>query len=119
MAPQTQPPAPPPPTLQGEWRLALLRDAPKGAQLSATLTIDQAHASGAAGCSAWTAKALNFGRDLQFDGLQESRGACANDELAGTLIAILSDTREARINAGYLVLIDANGRERAYFSRPG
>lgn len=117
--PRVEPPAPPPPTLEGEWRLAVLRDAPTGANISATLKIDAAQASGAAGCRAWTAGAVNFGSDLRFADVTEATNACApgDVQLERKVLDVVTATRSARIRDGYLILIDESGRERAYFKR--
>jgi heat shock protein HslJ len=106
--------------LEGEWRLAVLRDAPSGIAIAATLKIDSAQASGAAGCRAWTAGALRFGADLRFADLTEGANPCAQSEaqLERKVLDVVTATRSARIRDGYLILIDETGRERAYFKRP-
>ena len=110
---------PAPPTLEGDWALAMVRDAPIGARLSATLKIAADHAEGATQCHAWTARAPNYGMDLRFESMSAAEQTC--DAQAKALevkyLAALADTRMVQMRAGYLVLLDERGRERLYFAR--
>ena len=45
-SPRAQPPGPPPPTLEGAWNLAMVRGAPQGVRLAATLKIKDDRAEG-------------------------------------------------------------------------
>ena len=117
---RNQPPAPP--TLDGDWRLALLRDAPQGARLSATLRIADDRAEGASDCGAWTAQARNFGMDLRFDRLTGAGAQACSDQirlLDGKYRAALSAARTVQMREGYLVLMDQHGSETLFFARDG
>lgn len=118
------PPAPPapgpaPPTLEGQWSLAMVRDAPLGAKLSASLKIRADQAEGYTACRTWTADAPNFGMDLRFERLNGQEQTCDGNMKAveEKYLEALSATRTAQMRSGYLVLMDANGRERLFFAR--
>jgi heat shock protein HslJ len=118
------PPAPPepgpaPPTLDGQWSLAMVRDAAPGAKLAASLKINADHAEGVTACRAWTAAAPNFGMDLRFEGISAREQACDDQTKAAEAryLDALKDVRVAQMRAGYLILMDSNGRERLYFAR--
>lgn len=118
---RAQPPGPPPPTLDGAWNLAMVRGAPQGVRLAATLKIQNERAEGVSACGAFTARAPNFGMDLQFNGLVTNEQTCnANVRaLDKAFIDALSNTRMVQMRAGYLVLMDERGREQLYFARGG
>ena len=110
-----------PPTLEGAWSLAMVRDAPIGARLSATMKIAADHAEGATSCRAWTAVAPNYGMDLRFESMNAHEQACDAQEKAmeAKYLDALNATRMVQMRAGYLVLLDEHGRERLYFARGG
>lgn len=115
-------PYPAPPTLDGAWSLAMLRDAPAGAaKLSATLKIDADHAEGAGPCTAWTAAAPNYGMDLRFESMTAQEQVCDAQMKAAEAkyIEALSAVRTVQMRSGYLVLMDERGRERLFFARGG
>lgn len=120
-APRGQPPGPPPPTLEGAWRLAMVRDAPQGVRLAATLKIEANHAQGSTDCRAWTANAPNFGMDLRFNGITAREQACTDQVRAAEqrYLDALAKTRTVQMRSGYLVLMDERGREQLYFARGG
>ena len=115
------PPGPPPPTLDGAWNLALVRDAPQGVRLAATLKIQADHAEGSTACRAWTARAPNVGMDLRFDGLSAHEQACSDQirDAERRYLDALARVRTAQMRSGYLVLIDERGRDQLYFARGG
>ena len=119
------PPAPAspqaPPTLDGAWSLAMVRDAPVGARLAATLKIAADRAEGATQCRAWTAAAPNYGMDLRFESMTARAQACDAQQKAmeAKYLDALAATRMVQMRAGYLVLLDEHGRERLYFARGG
>ena len=119
LAPQPPPPGPAPPTLDGQWSLAMLRDAPVGAQLSATLKIAADHAEGATECRAWTAIAPNYGMDLRFESMTAHEQTCDSGLKAAETkyLEALAAVRTVQMRSGYLVLMDERGRERLYFAR--
>lgn len=119
--PRVAPPGPPPPSLEGAWNLALVRGAPQGVRLAATLKIQNDRAEGVSDCGAFTARAPNLGMDLQFNGLVTNEQTCnANVRaLEKTFIDALSSTRTVQMREGYLVLMDERGREQLYFARGG
>jgi len=119
-------PGPPPPTLDGAWRLAMVRDAPQGVRLAATLKIDANQAQGSTDCHAWTAAAPNLGMDLRFDRLTADADAahaqaCTEQVRAAErrYLDALAKTRTVQMRSGYLVLMDERGREQLYFARGG
>ncbi len=117
------PPAalPAPPTLEGAWSLAMLRDAPAGTKISATLKIAADHAEGATQCRAWTAAAPNYGMDLRFESMNTQEQACDDQMKAAEAryLDALAAVRTVQMRSGYLVLMDERGRERLYFARGG
>jgi heat shock protein HslJ len=115
----TRAPGPPPPSLDGAWALALLRDAPADQRLAATLKLNGSRAEGQSACRAWSAEAPNFGMDLRFGAISAERRTCepGADSLEQRYAAALAATRTATIRDGYLVLRDADGRDRLYFQR--
>jgi heat shock protein HslJ len=117
--PVAPPPGPAPPTLDGRWSLAMVRDAPLGARLAASLKIEADHAEGVTACRTWTAAAPNYGMDLRFDGLQDQELACDGNMRAAEdkYLEALAAVRTVQMRAGYLILSDQNGRERLYFAR--
>lgn len=120
-APQRASAPPAPPTLEGRWSLALLRDAPADARVSATLKIEADRAEGATECRSWTAAAPNFGMDLRFESLTDQPLNCDGERkpLEEKFVSALKDVRTVQIRSGYLVLMDSKGRERLYFTRGG
>ena len=110
-----------PPTLEGAWSLAMVRDAPAGAKLSATLNIAANRAEGATECRAWTAQAPNYGMDLRFESMSAQEQACDGQLKAAEAkyLEALSAVRTVQMRSGYLVLMDERGRERLYFARGG
>jgi len=119
VAPPPAPAPPAPPTLEGKWSLAMLRDAPLGTRLGASLKIEADRAAGATVCQSWTALAPNFGMDLRFESLTAQELTCDGNMKAveEKYLEALKDVRTAQMRAGYLVLLDADGRERLYFAR--
>lgn len=120
VAPPAAPPSEPaPPTLDGAWALAMVRDAPVGAKLSASLRIEADHAQGVTACRTWTAAAPNIGMDLRFDAMQQQETACdgAMKAIEDRYVQALGEVRTVQMRAGYLILSDARGRERLYFAR--
>lgn len=121
VAPRLGPaPGPAPPTLEGSWNLAMVRDAPQGVRLAGTLKIDADKAQGVTDCGAFTAHATNFGMDLRFEHVNAQDAACADAQKLGvqrTYLTALSNTRTVQIRAGFLVLMDERGREQLYFAR--
>lgn len=119
--PRAAPPGPPPPTLEGAWNLAMVRGAPQGVRLAATLKIEADRAEGISDCGVFTARAPNVGMDLQFNGLVTNEQTCNASVRAveKTFIDALSSTRMVQMRAGYLVLMDERGREQLYFARGG
>lgn len=116
-----RPPGPPPPTLDGAWNLALVRDAPQGVRLAATLRIEADHAEGSTDCRAWTARAPNVGMDLRFDHLTAHEQACSDQVRVAErrYLDALAKVRTVEMRSGYLVLIDERGRDQLYFARGG
>lgn len=114
-------PGPPPPTLDGAWNLALVRDAPQGVRLAATLKIEADQAEGSTACRAWTARAPNVGMDLRFERLTAQEQACSDQIRAAErrYLEALGRVRTAQMRSGYLVLIDERGRDQLYFARGG
>lgn len=115
-------PGPPPPTLDGAWNLAMVRGAPQGVRLAATLKIDADKAQGVTDCGAFTAQATNFGMDLRFDRLDAKDQACADTQklaVQRTYLEALANVRTVQMRAGYLILMDERGREQLYFARGG
>jgi heat shock protein HslJ len=119
--PLRAPPGPPPPTLDGVWNLALVRDAPQGVRLAATLKIEADRAEGSTECRAWTARAPNVGMDLRFDRLTAREQACSDQIRAAErrYLDALAKVRTVQMRSGYLVLIDERGRDQLYFARGG
>ena len=119
LPPVAQPPGPAPPTLDGAWSLAMVRDAPAGAKIAATLKIAADHAEGVTQCQAWTAAAPNFGMDLRFESMTTQEQACDTQLKAAEAkyLEALSAVRTVQMRSGYLVLMDERGRERLYFAR--
>lgn len=118
-APRVQPPGPPPPTLEGQWALAMVRDAAPGVKLAASLKIDADRAEGVTACRAWTAQAPNFGMDLRFESMAAQEQACDAQMKAAEAkyLEALRDVRTVQMRSGYLILSDSRGRERLYFAR--
>ncbi len=112
---------PAPPTLEGQWALAMVRDAPQGMKLAASLKIEADRAEGVTACTAWTADAPNLGMDLRFERLNGREQACDGNMKAieAKYLEALKEVRMVQMRAGYLVLMDARGRERLYFARGG
>ncbi len=122
VAPRLGPaPGPPPPTLDGAWNLAMVRGAPQGVRLAATLRIDADKAQGVTDCGPLSAQATNFGMDLRFDRLNADRSCADTQKLAAqrTFLDALASTRTVQMREGYLILMDQNGREQLYFARGG
>jgi len=116
-APAAHPPAPP--TLEGQWALAMLRDAPANARVTAPLKIQAGHAEGATDCRAWSASAPNSGMDLRLEALSDQPQSCegAVKAIEEKYVSALKDVRMVQMRSGYLIMIDQNGRERLYFTR--
>lgn len=114
-----EPPGPPPPTLDGKWSLAMVRDAPLGTRLAASMKIEADRAAGVTACGSWTADAPNLGMDLRFTGMQGQEQTCDGNMRAveERYLEALKAVRTVQMRAGYLVLIDDRGRERLYFAR--
>lgn len=112
---------PAPPTLDGAWSLAMVRDAPAGMRMAATMKISADRAEGSTSCRAWTASAPNYGMDLRFESMNAQEQACDAQQkaLEAKYLDALAATRMAQMRAGYLVLLDERGRERLYFARGG
>lgn len=121
LPPGPPPPGPPPPTLDGQWSLAMVRDAPLGAKLSASLKIQADRAEGVTACRAWTAEAPNMGMDIRFERLNGQEQACDGNMRAveAKYLEALQEVRMVQMRAGYLILMDERGRERLYFARGG
>jgi hypothetical protein len=117
--PAPPPPGPPPPTLDGAWSLAMLRDAAPGLKLAASLKIEANRAEGVTACRAWTAAAPNFGMDLRFEGVSAQEQPCDAQLKAAEdkYLEALAQVRTVQMRSGYLILSDANGRERLFFAR--
>lgn len=117
--PVAPPPGPAPPTLDGRWALAMVRDAPLGTRLAASLKIEANQAAGVTACRTWTAEAPNLGMDLRFDRLQGQELTCDGNMKAveDKYLEALASVRTVQMRAGYLILSDQNGRERLYFAR--
>lgn len=120
------PPGPPPPTIERTWRLAYLFGAPESLPTTPTLTlaVDAAKAvkaSGFGGCGEYSGPGSLQGISLRFEGLTPAAHEGCNPDaktLETQFVATLADIRRVTIRSGYLVLIDLNGRDRAYFT-PG
>jgi len=121
LAPRAPDALPAPPTLEGAWSLAMVRDAPTGARISATLKIAADRAEGATECRAWSAQAPNYGMDLRFESMTAQEQACDSQLKAAEAkyLEALSSVRTVQMRSGYLVLMDERGRERLYFARGG
>jgi heat shock protein HslJ len=117
--PVAPPPGPAPPTLDGKWALAMVRDAPLGTRLGASLRIEADRAEGITACRSWTAAAPNTGMDLRFERRQDQELTCDGNMKAAEdkYLEALAQVRTAQMRAGYLILMDERGRERLYFAR--
>jgi len=117
--PVAPPPGPAPPTLDGKWALAMVRDAPLGTRLAASLKIEADQAAGVTACRTWTANAPNAGMDLRFERVQGQELTCDGNMKAAEdkYLEALAAVRTAQMRAGYLILMDEAGRERLYFAR--
>lgn len=112
-----EPPGPPPPKLEGAWRLALLNNRPVTAE--ARLQIDEVKTEGRTSCGAFVSEGGNAGVELTFEAMQPTENLQCDETAAKAdeaVRATLAATSEIRIKQGYLVLMNEYGREIAYFA---
>jgi heat shock protein HslJ len=86
-----------------------------------TIEFTDSRASGGAGCNRWFAQAVGSDAGLTFTAIGSTRRMCEADvmDTERAFLAVLRDTRFARIENGVLVLRGAGGMELARFDRVG
>jgi heat shock protein HslJ len=107
-----------PPVAGPFWTLESLNGVPVTLERQPTLSIDDAKATGSAGCNNYGTNALLRGSNLTFSGTATTKMACMEpaNSIETQFLAMLDLTRVFTTTGGVLVLYDVAGKPLARFT---
>jgi len=107
-----------PPVAGPLWTLESLNGVAVKLERQPTLSIDDAKATGSAGCNNYGTNALLRGSNLTFSGTVTTKMACMEpaNSIETQFLAMLEATRVFTTTAGILVVYDVSGKPLARFT---